>query len=108
MPIMFWAALDYEYTYDELLDCDGGEFYKIGFYDKFYSVYEFFKWSGIALYQSVIISWFFIYTLNANQPDMKDYHLLWTGSAIFGVNILITNFKVMVMSSEFFPAALIA
>ena len=32
MPIMFWAALDYEYTYDELLECDGGEFYKIGFY----------------------------------------------------------------------------
>ena len=58
MPIMFWAALDYEYTYDELLECDGGEFYKIGFYgnkffyalDKYYSVYEFFKWSGIALY----------------------------------------------------------
>ena len=39
---------------------------------------------------------------------MKDYHLLWTGSAIFGVNILLTNFKVMVMSSDFFPAALIA
>jgi hypothetical protein len=79
------------------------KYYDIGMYGKLFNRTVFWLWFLSSTVQSLIVTYFCIYSIEENFAGVNGQPLtFWTiGVMILGMVVMISNFKVMIISTEY-------
>ena len=101
LPIVIYAVLDKENKGSFFIN--NPQTYTLGLKNKFFNVNNFWRWIFFGIWQSCLLTLFTFFSLAENFNEKENGYTLgmWgSGMAVFGILIVVTNIKVLIMTNN--------
>lgn len=101
MPIIIYSVFDQEYSREQLYKNEHKQ-YSIGLNGERFSTQLFWGWFMNGTFQSACIAFTLIYVLEDSFPYSDGFNgtFWWTGTAVFGMTVVVSNNKIALMSNN--------